>query len=95
MIDPTTELNDLTVKLRNFTCQLKKVHSPDKTMWWHGYDSNADIFDVLNDLIKQSESNYAAMREYIGNKASNCIHPNCECLDYCEADDPHSKTPTR
>jgi len=23
----------------------------------------------------------------------NCIHPNCECLDYCEALDPYSKTP--
>ena len=23
-----------------------------------------------------------------------CIHPDCECLDYCEAADPHSKTPT-
>ena len=22
-----------------------------------------------------------------------CMYPNCECLDYCEAQDPHSKTP--
>ncbi|WP_295802174.1 hypothetical protein [uncultured Microbulbifer sp.] len=26
-------------------------------------------------------------------KHSTCIHPNCECLDYCEAEDPYSKTP--
>lgn len=24
-----------------------------------------------------------------------CIHPDCECLDYCEAEDPFSKTPVR
>ena len=23
----------------------------------------------------------------------NCIHPHCECLDYCEARDPHTKDP--
>ena len=25
---------------------------------------------------------------------ADCIHPHCLCLDYCEAEDPHSKTPT-
>lgn len=25
----------------------------------------------------------------------DCIHPDCECLDYCEAIDPWTKTPTR
>lgn len=25
--------------------------------------------------------------------SDECIHPNCECLDYCEAQDPHTKTP--
>ena len=24
-----------------------------------------------------------------------CIHPDCECLDYCEAADPFSDTPVR
>lgn len=24
----------------------------------------------------------------------DCIHPHCLCLDYCEAEDPYSKTPT-
>lgn len=27
-------------------------------------------------------------------RCSSCIHPHCECLDYCEAADPYSKTPT-
>ena len=26
---------------------------------------------------------------------STCIHPDCECLDYCEAIDPFSKTPEK
>ena len=26
-------------------------------------------------------------------RKDKCIHPNCECLDYCEAHDPYSKTP--
>ena len=26
-------------------------------------------------------------------RKDKCIHPNCECLDYCEALDPYSKTP--
>ena len=25
----------------------------------------------------------------------SCINPDCDCLDYCEADDPYSDTPTR
>ena len=26
---------------------------------------------------------------------NECIHPDCECVDYCEAKDPYSKTPER
>ena len=26
---------------------------------------------------------------------ADCIHPNCLCLDSCEARDPYSKTPTK
>lgn len=25
--------------------------------------------------------------------SDKCIHPDCECLDYCEAQDPYSETP--
>ena len=27
--------------------------------------------------------------------SEKCIHPNCECLDYCEAQDPFSETPKK
>ena len=27
--------------------------------------------------------------------SEKCIHPDCECLDYCEALDPFSPTPTK
>ena len=30
-----------------------------------------------------------------GVNSDPCIHPDCECLDYCEAADPYSKTPVR
>lgn len=28
-------------------------------------------------------------------KSEKCIHPECECLDYCEAQDAFSETPVR
>ena len=28
-------------------------------------------------------------------RADKCIHPNCDCLDYCEAEDPFSETPEK
>ena len=50
-------MSDLTNKLQQFAVQLEKVHTPDKTIWWHGYDSTADIFEVIDNLINLSIAN--------------------------------------
>ena len=48
------------------------------------YDVCALMSAKMNEAIKQLEKE---------DRKDKCIHPDCECLDYCEADDPYSKTP--